>query len=45
MADRAFLYYRQDNEKSSVNNLCKINCVIDEYGEIDPYLKNMTYLL
>ncbi|MDR1216083.1 MAG: glycosyltransferase [Treponema sp.] len=46
MADRvvclyeAFLHYRQDNEASSVNNLDKkIYCVLDEYDEIEHFLR------
>lgn len=33
------LFYRQDNEKSSVNSPTKVFCVCDEYAEMDRYLK------
>ena len=35
---RAFLHYRQDNEKSSVNNPGKVFCVCDEHDEISRFL-------
>lgn len=35
---RAFLHYRQDNEKSSVNNPGKVYCVCDEHAEISRFL-------
>lgn len=35
---RAFLHYRQDNEKSSVNNPGKVYCVCDEHEEISRFL-------
>ena len=35
---RAFLHYRQDNEKSSVNNPGKVYCVCDEHDEISRFL-------
>lgn len=35
---RAFLHYRQDNEKSSVNNPGKVFCVCDEHHEISRFL-------
>ena len=38
LIDRAFLHYRQDNEKSSVNNPGKVFCVCDEYEEMNRYL-------
>lgn len=34
----AFLHYRIDNENSSVNNPGKVNCVVDEYAEIETFL-------
>ena len=33
------LFYRQDNEQSSVNSPTKVFCVCDEYAEMDRYLK------
>lgn len=33
------LYYRQDNEQSSVNSPSKVFCVCDEYAEMERYLK------
>ncbi|MDR0784852.1 MAG: glycosyltransferase [Treponema sp.] len=36
----AFLYYRQDNESSSINNIDKkMYCVLDEYDEIERFLR------
>lgn len=37
-SSRAFLHYRQDNEKSSVNNPGKVFCVCDEHEEIERFL-------
>ena len=37
-SSRAFLHYRQDNEKSSVNNPGKVYCVCDEHDEISRFL-------
>lgn len=34
----AFVHYRVDNEGSSVNNPGKVNCVVDEYAEIETFL-------
>lgn len=34
----AFVHYRIDNENSSVNNPGKVNCVCDEYAEIETFL-------
>ena len=34
------LFYRQDNEKSSVNNPGKVFCVCDEYVEMERFLTN-----
>lgn len=33
-----FVHYRIDNANSSVNNPGKVNCVIDEYAEIETFL-------
>lgn len=35
---RAFLHYRQDNEKSSVNSPGKVYCVCDEHDEIARFI-------
>lgn len=35
---RAFLHYRQDNEKSSVNSPGKVYCVCDEHDEITRFI-------
>lgn len=34
----AFVHYRIDNSNSSVNNPGKVNCVVDEYIEIETFL-------
>lgn len=34
----AYVHYRVDNESSSVNDTKKINCVVDEYAEIETFL-------
>ncbi len=34
----AFVHYRIDNENSSVNNPKKVNCVVEEYAEIETFL-------
>jgi len=34
----AILFYRQDNEASSVNSPSKVYCVCDEYAEMERYL-------
>jgi glycosyltransferase involved in cell wall biosynthesis len=41
LIDQAFVYYRQDNEQSSVNNKTKVFCVCDEWLEIENYLKRL----
>lgn len=38
LTDKAYLYYRQDNEGSSVNNKSKVYCICDEYKEIENFL-------
>lgn len=35
---RAFLHYRQDNEKSSVNSKGKVYCICDEHAEMSRFL-------
>lgn len=37
-SSRAFLHYRQDNEKSSVNNPGKVFCICDEHAEMRRFL-------
>lgn len=34
----AFVHYRVDNANSSVNNPGKVNCVVEEYAEIETFL-------
>jgi glycosyltransferase involved in cell wall biosynthesis len=36
----AFLHYRVDNASSSVKSLEKVNYVVEEYAEIEKYIKN-----
>ena len=36
----AFLHYRIDNANSSVKSLEKVNYVVEEYADIDKYLRN-----
>lgn len=38
LTDKAYLYYRQDNENSSVNNKSKVYCICEEYNEIENFL-------
>lgn len=35
---KAYVHYRVDNEGSSINNPGKVNCVVDEYAEIETFL-------
>lgn len=35
-----FLFYRQDNEQSSINNKSKAFCVCDEWSEIESFLNS-----
>ncbi len=35
---KAFVHYRIDNANSSINNPAKLNCVVDEYAEIETFL-------
>ncbi len=37
--DKAYLYYRQDNESSSVHAPGKVFCVADEYHSIEDFLR------
>lgn len=39
LSSRAYLHYRQDNEKSSINNPGKVMCVVDEHKEIRNFLQ------
>lgn len=38
LTSKAYLYYRQDNESSSMHSREKINCICKEYGEINNFL-------
>ena len=38
LVSEAFVHYRVDNANSSVNNPGKVNCVVDEYAEIETFL-------
>lgn len=44
LTDEAYLYYRQDNENSSMKNIAKVYCVMDEYKEVHNYINNHSYL-
>lgn len=39
LTDQAFLHYRVDNANSSVNNPGKVYCVIEEYAEVERFLR------
>ena len=39
LVEDCFLHYRQDNENSSVNSPGKVYCVVDEYNEMERFLK------
>ncbi len=39
LLDEAFLYYRQDNETSSINSKGKVFCVCDECAEVERLLQ------
>lgn len=39
MTTEAFVYYRQDNESSSINQPDKLYCVPEEYRELERYLR------
>lgn len=36
---KAYLHYRTDNAGSSVKSLDKVNCVVEEYAEIEGFIK------
>jgi len=38
LTDKAYVYYRQDNENSSVNSKSKVYCITDEYKEVHSYI-------
>lgn len=38
LTDKAYLYYRQDNVNSSINNKNKLYAICEEYREIDSFL-------
>lgn len=39
LLDEAFLHYRIDNANSSVNNPGKVYCVVEEYAEVERFLR------
>lgn len=39
--DKAYLHYRTDNASSSVKSLEKINYVVEEYADIERYIRNL----
>ncbi len=39
LTDKAFLHYRIDNASSSVNNPGKVYCVVEEYAEVERFLR------
>lgn len=40
LTDKSYLYYRQDNENSSVNSKSKVDLICKEYDEITAFLNN-----
>lgn len=38
LSDSCFVHYRIDNENSSVNSPAKVDCVVEEYREIETFL-------
>lgn len=39
--DKTYLHYRTDNASSSVKSLEKVNYVVEEYADIERYIKNL----
>lgn len=39
---KAYLHYRTDNANSSVKSLEKVNYVVEEYADIEKYIKNLS---
>lgn len=39
--DKAYLHYRTDNASSSVKSLEKVNYVVEEYADIERYIRNL----
>ena len=39
---KAYLHYRTDNANSSVKSLKKVNYVVEEYADIEKYIKNLS---
>ena len=39
LMEDCFLHYRQDNENSSIKSQAKVYCIVDEYKEIERFLK------
>lgn len=44
LTNRAYVYYRQDNESSSVKSKGKVYCICDEYNEIHKFIQNNSSL-
>ncbi len=40
--DKAYLHYRTDNASSSVKSLEKVNYVVEEYADIERYIRNLS---
>lgn len=40
LSNKPYVYYRQDNENSSVNSKSKVYCITDEYKEVHSYINN-----
>ncbi len=38
LTDKAYVYYRQDNENSSINSKSKVYYIVDEYKELHSFL-------
>ena len=38
LVNKPYVFYRQDNESSSINNKSKVYCMVDEYREVFSYL-------
>jgi len=44
VTDKAYIYYRQDNENSSVKNKGKMYCIVDEYKETLSFIEKNPHL-
>ncbi|MBR1680398.1 glycosyltransferase [bacterium] len=40
LSNKSYVYYRQDNENSSVNSKSKVYCITDEYKEVHSYINS-----